>query len=99
MFLLCLRLTAQHRREAPRGHSTDEIASQSLSQAGSGLFRTVVEQEHIFKFFLVSLSGGLRSVLPTKNEAGRNRTTRMSKEKKVPMVTGKKNGDSLRHWT
>lgn len=42
--------------------------------------------------FCVSGSGGLRSLLPTKYEAGRNRRTRtqpVSKEKKVPMVMGK----------
>lgn len=40
----------------------------------------------------MSVSGGLRSLLPTKHEVGRKRRTRtqpVSKEKKVPMVIGK----------
>lgn len=100
-YVSALLADLRHGREALRGHSTDERASQSLSQAASGLFRTVVEQKQIFKFFRVPLSEGLRSLLPTKNEAGRNRRTRMqllSKEKKVSMVMGKKLGDHLRHW-
>lgn len=58
--------------------------SQVPSRMGSALLDAVV--------FCVPRSGGLRSLLPTKHEAGRKRRTTtqpVSKEKKVPMVMGK----------
>lgn len=47
MFLLCLQTYSMAQEGRSTRHRTDEIASQSLSQAGSGLLRTVAEQEHI----------------------------------------------------
>lgn len=79
--------------EALRGHSTGETASQSLPWAASGLLRTVVEQENVFKFFWMSLSEGLRSLLPARKVGrnGRTWTQIMSEDKKVLTVMGQKN--------